>query len=312
MIKKSILLLIVLIFSNITTAKDNKVVIIENNWTSQIVLARILGKLYKKSGIDTDYKKIEIKNQWGALARGWAHIQVEVWQGTMENMLNRLVSKDKVIMAGSHDAFTREDWWYPLYMEKKCPGLPNWKALKKCSKIFATKNSGSKGRYIGGPWEKPDKARIRALGLDFIIERVKNSDDLWIELEKAYSKQEPIVLFNWTPNWIELKYKGKFIDFPDYDPRCESDPLWGINKKWKYDCGNPKKGWLKKLAWKGLKTESPCALEILKRFNFTNKMIADATSYVDLKKLSYDQAADKWLSTYKAVWVNWIPQECKK
>ena len=24
----------------------------------------------------------------------------------------------------------KEEWWYPSYMTEKCPGLPNWEALK--------------------------------------------------------------------------------------------------------------------------------------------------------------------------------------
>jgi glycine betaine/proline transport system substrate-binding protein len=310
------LLIFLTIFSNnIVFANDKKtdeIIIIENNWTSQIVLSKILAKLYKRSGIKTKFKKLETKDQWGELARGWSHIQVEVWQGTMEKMLKRLVTKDKVIMAGTHAAVTREDWWYPSYMEAKCPGLPDWKALKKCSKVFATKSSGEQGRYLGGPWEKPDKARVRALGLDFIIERAKEGDDLWKELAKAYKKKAPIILFNWTPNWVESKYDGKFIDFPVYDPKCETDASWGISKEWKYDCGNPRKGWLKKLAWKGLKERSPCALKILQNFNLNNKMIADATFYVDSEKLSYDEAANKWIKVYKKNWLTWIPKDCEK
>jgi glycine betaine/proline transport system substrate-binding protein len=314
--KISAFLILLIVFSSITSFAEKKetdeIVIIENNWTSQIVLSRILAKLFDKASIKSKFTKVETKDQWGQLARGWGHIQVEVWQGTMEKMLKRLIKKDKVIMAGTHDAETREDWWYPTYMEKVCPGLPDWKALKKCSKVFATISSNGKGRYLGGPWEKPDKARVRALGLDFIIERAEKGDDLWLALEKAYKKKKPIILFNWTPSWVESKYKGKFINFPDYDLKCETDATWGINKKWKFDCGNPKKGWLKKLAWKGLEEKSPCALKILKNFNLNNKMIADAAFYVDSEKLTYNKAASKWLMTYKKKWNNWIPKECLK
>ena len=34
----------------------------------------------------------------------------------------------------------KEEWWYPIYMKEKCPGLPNWEALKdpKCAEAFST------------------------------------------------------------------------------------------------------------------------------------------------------------------------------
>lgn len=94
-------------------------------------------------------------------------------------------------------------------------------------------------------------ARVRTLGLNFIIERAKKGNDLWVELEKAYKKKNPIILFNWTPNWVESKYKGNFVNFPDWDPKCETDSSWGVSKKWKYDCGNPKAGWFKKISLEG-------------------------------------------------------------
>ena len=34
----------------------------------------------------------------------------------------------------------KEEWWYPEYMKEKCPGLPNWEALKDpaCAEAFST------------------------------------------------------------------------------------------------------------------------------------------------------------------------------
>ena len=288
------------------------IVIAVNDWTSQMVLSHVLKTLYEHQGYIVTLKNLKTGRQWGQLPRGWAHVQVEVWQGTMETQFNRLVASGDVLDAGTHAAVTREDWWYPTYMEERCPGLPDWRALKKCSKEFATESSGGKGRYLGGPWEKPDDARIRALGLDFIIEKAEQGSDLWVELDKAYRNKEPIVLFNWTPNWVEAKYDGKFIEFPEFAPECETDPKWGVSKSWTYDCGNPKNGWLKKLAWEGMTKEWPCALKILRNVNFDNKMIAELAAYVDAQQLSYESAASRWIKSYSQIWQSWIPEKCER
>ena len=288
------------------------IVIAVNDWTSQIVLSHVVKTLYENQGYKVTLKNLKTRRQWGQLPRGWAHVQVEVWQVTMETQFNRLVASGDVLDAGTHAAFTREDWWYPTYMEERCPGLPDWRALKKCSKIFATKRSGGKGRYLGGPWEKPDDARIRALGLDFIIEKAEQVSELWIELDKAYRNKDPIVLFNWTPNWVEAKYDGKFIEFPEFAPECETDPEWGVSKSWLHDCGNPKNGWLKKLAWEGMVKEWPCALKILRNVNFDNKMIAELAAYVDAQQLSYESAASRWIKSYSKIWQSWIPEKCER
>lgn len=309
----NILILTFLVSSTSLSAplEKKEIIIATNNWTSQIVISKILQNILIEQGYKSSLKEVSVKEQWGELARGWIHVQVEVWQGTMEKMFNKFTLEGKIVDAGTHDAITREDWWYPLYVKKLCPGLPHWTALKKCSHIFASGTSNGKGRYLGGPWEKPDKARVRALGLNFVVERAKNGDELWVELIKAQYIKKPIILFNWTPNWVEHKYKGEFVDFPVFDPKCETDPAWGVSKKWKYDCGNPRSGWLKKAVSASLEEKSNCAYRIINNLNFSNSMIAEASYLVDSKGLTTSEAAKVWMKKNQDIWKKWIPTECE-
>ena len=284
--------------------------IITNNWTSQIVLSKVVGEVYRTMGYPIKYLSVSTAEQWGALAHGVAHVQIEVWEGTMSDMFNRMVEEGGIVDVGTHNAKTREEWWYPEYAEELCPGLPDWKALKSCSQIFSTPESGEKGMYYAGPWEKPDEARIRALGLDFDVQVLPKGDDLWVQLEKAYKQKRPIVLFNWTPNWVESRYAGRFVEFPAYSPECEKNPGWGVNKSYLYDCGNPKGGWLKKAAWSGMEKTRSCAFQALQNINFNNGQISSAAALVDVDKLSYESAAQHWLNENEILWKSWIPAGC--
>jgi glycine betaine/proline transport system substrate-binding protein len=286
--------------------------IITNNWTSQIVLSYITGNIFQAQGATVEYIPSSVSNQWGALAHGAAHIQVEVWEGTMSDQFNRLVSAGTIIDAGSHNATTLEDWWYPKYVEALCPGLPDWRALKACAAIFQRPDSQGKGVYFAGPWEKPDEARIRALGLDLQVRVLSQGDDLWVELKKAYEAQTPIILFNWTPNWVESRYEGDFVEFPQYEPACETDPSWGINPQFIHDCGNPIGGWLKKASAVSFTQNYPCAFSTLKNISLNNQQIAVIAALVDVDKLSFQAASEQWMQNNTALWQSWIPQECLK
>ncbi|MFT4763539.1 MAG: glycine betaine/proline transport system substrate-binding protein [Oleispira sp.] len=286
--------------------------IITNNWTSQIVLSYITGNIFQAQGATVEYIPSSVSNQWGALAHGAAHIQVEVWEGTMSDQFNRLVSAGTIIDAGSHNATTLEDWWYPKYVEALCPGLPDWRALKACAAIFQRPDSQGKGVYFAGPWEKPDEARIRALGLDLQVRVLSQGDDLWVELKKAYETQTPIILFNWTPNWVESRYEGDFVEFPQYEPACETDPSWGINPQFIHDCGNPIGGWLKKASAVSFTQNYPCAFSTLKNISLNNQQIAVIAALVDVDKLSFQAAAEQWMQNNTSLWQSWIPQECLK
>lgn len=284
--------------------------IVLNNWTSQIVLSYVAGEIFKQQGYPVKYVTSSVDEQWGGLSHGLVHVQVEVWQGTMSQEFDRLVALGAIEDMDAHDATTREDWWYPNYVEKRCPGLPDWQALKACAKIFS-KDGKSTGIYVAGPWEKPDAARIRALGLNFKVKSVKNGNELWVALKQAARLETPIVLFNWSPNWVESRYDGKFIEFPAYHPDCETNPAWGENTAYLYDCGNPSGGWLKKAAWSGFQATFPCAYESLKKMNFSNGQIANAAALVDVDKHSYQEAADIWLKANQSVWEPWLTTSCK-
>lgn len=290
---------------------DEPIIIVLNDWTSQLVVSHITAEIFKNIGYSVVFTDKSTGDQWGALQRGLGHVQMEVWQGTMEKMYNRMIHEGGIIDAGSHDATTREEWWFPDYVLDLCPGLPDWRALNDCSHLFETKETSPRGRYLGGPWEKPEGAKIRALKLNFKVVTAKNSDVLWQELDKAILNKQAIVLFNWTPNWVEAKYKGQFVDFPDYHPDCETKPEWGENKRFLHDCGNPKKGWLKKIAWHQMPVKWPCAFKTLTKINFSNAMLANLAYDVDVNKLSYQQAAKKWLADNKQKWKSWISPSCQ-
>ncbi len=283
--------------------------IVVNNWNSQLVLANISGLLLEKLGYNVAYVPAHTQLQYSALANGDMHYQVEVWQGTMAEAFEKQVARGGIVDAGSHDAVTREDWWYPAYVEDVCPGLPDWQALKECAAKLATAETGTKGRYLAGPteWEKPDRERVEALGLDIEVVNAKDASTLWRELEAASQAKRPIILFNWTPNWVEAKYPGSFVDFPDHDPDCESDPKWGLNTEVTHDCGNPKRGWLKKGVWSGFEETWPCAFKLIETISFTNGQIAGAAAKVDVEGASPADAAAQWVTENEAIWRAWMP-----
>jgi glycine betaine/proline transport system substrate-binding protein len=285
--------------------KEKEIVIILNNWPSQLVLSNIVGKIFIGQGYKVKYKEYEIKKQWGALRLGEAHVQVEVWESTYKKHFDQMVLNNQIIDVGSYDIIPRTEWWYPQYVEKLCPGLPNWTALKKCSAIFATEDTFPQGRYLASPWRKPDRARIRALNLDFKVIEVKNVQKLGIELEKSIAHKKPILLYNWTPNWVEIKYKGNFIEFPNYEPECETDPKWGINKSLTHDCGDKKDTWLKRVAWVEMPKNWPKAYNFLKNMKLNNEILSTFSYLVNIKKLSPSEAADFWLKENKDIWEKW-------
>ncbi|MFT5755804.1 MAG: glycine betaine/proline transport system substrate-binding protein [Alteromonadaceae bacterium] len=280
-----------------------------NNWSSQRVLSYVVVKLIQRLGVNVKYQNITVADQWGALRKGIVHIQIEVWQQSMSEDFNKMLNKNYIIDLGSHSAIVREEWWYPEYVEKECSGLPHWSALNECAHLFSTP-SLQKGIFHTGRWDYHDADLIRSLDLNFTIKRSSNEKGLWDELKLSVANKRPLILLNWSPNWTDVRMKGKFIEFPLYSPECENDPSWGINKDLVYDCGNIKTGWLKKAAWTGLKDTWPCVYSLMQQIDLSHEMIANASALVVIDGYSEEEAADKWIDKYHENIKSWLDIQC--
>ena len=282
----------ILSFSCSTFAETVK--LLELDWSSQRVLTHVLADILESKNVKTEIIAIPSTPQWMYLSTGKADIQVEVWEGSMGPQYQSLLDKALIEEGGTHKAKTREEWWYPDYVEALCPGLPDWKALEQCHAIFAEPGEQF-GTFYTGPWEKPDNARIRALQLNFKVVVLPDGDSINQKIHQYVSQKKPLLIFNWTPNWVESTYPGSFVEFPPYSAECEKDPKWGMNDKYPWDCGNPTGGWLKIAVSTGLKERSHCAYKAVQKFQLTNSDVALAAALVDINKLDVPSAAKEWM-----------------
>lgn len=296
-------------FTSMTLADQANVTILKLDWSSQKVLSHVLYSLLTEQGVSAQILEVPASGQWFYLATAKADIQVEVWEGTMGKEFDKLLKQGRVSIGATHKVKSREGWWYPLFVEKLCPGLPDWKALLHCPYLLSGEEK--RGVYFSGPWEKPDAARVRALNLPFDIRPMASGDDLNRVLLDAIEDERPILLFNWSPNWVDKAIKGRFINFPKYEAQCETEPLWGMNPKYPWDCDNPIDGWLKTAVSSRLKQKSLCAFKITESFILTNDDVALASYFVDSEGLSVEEAAQEWLKSNRSRYTDWLAHaEC--
>jgi len=192
-------------------------------------------------------------------------------------------------------------------MKEKCPGLPDWKALNKCAEAFSTPETAPKGRYLGGPvtWGGFDDERAEALGLEYEVVHAGTDAALFAELESAYQRKAPILLWVYAPHWAPAKYKGEWVDFPKYTAECYNDPKWGSNKNAKYDCGKPR-GPIWKVTWSGVKKKWPGAYKAIKNFRVDNDEMGAMVTEVDLNKRKVDDVVADWVAKNEDRWKKWI------
>ena len=88
-----------------------------HNWTSQLVGAEIVGRILQQVGSEVEYVPADSGAVYEAMCEGDVDLVHEVWQGAFGVAFEKQVAKGCVIDAATHDAKTREEWWYPAYFE---------------------------------------------------------------------------------------------------------------------------------------------------------------------------------------------------
>lgn len=278
-----------------------------HDWTGQIVTTTIMGEVLKKAGYNVEYVQADYIAQFAGLKTGDLHVAMEIWETTGREAMDEAFSTGKVVNMGPTGMQAIEEWWYPSYMEQLCPGLPDWKALNDCATEFSTPETAPLGRYLGGPvtWGGFDDERVEALSMDFEVVHAGTDAALFAELESAYQRQAPIVLWIYSPHWATAKYDGKFVEFPPYSAECYNDPSVGVNPDAAYDCGKPT-GPIWKVAWSGVADKWPGAASAINAFDINNDTMGDLVGRVDLNGESIESVVSEWMSANEATWSTWI------
>ena len=292
--------------TGIAHAKDSSepIVIPIHNWSSQVVMAYVIGGMFETMGNNVEYVPADTQAVYESIRNGDVTISHEVWQSTFGKSFYNAMAKGGVIDAGTHAATTLEEMGVPTWVieEDLCPGLPNWEALKDCSANFTTADSEGKGRWLEGPqsWHgnlMPE--RLEALGLadKWTVKFAGGADALWTELEAAKKEKRGTVVFNWMPNFNHAE-GFTFIDFPSYEEGCRIED--GVDGK----CGSPV-GWLKKAANYKFPRSHPAAYTAFSKLSFTTKQIGEMASLVDIDKMDHKDAAAQWLKDNESTWMAW-------
>ncbi len=278
-----------------------------HDWSGQLITTNIMAEVLKKGGYNVELVQADYLAQFTGLKTGDVHVAMEMWETTGREAMDEAIATGTVENFGETGMEAVEEWWYPAYVKEKCPGLPNWEALNDCADVFATAETAPKGRYLGAPvtWGGFDDERVEALGLNYEVVHAGTDAALFAELQSAYDRKAPILLWVYAPHWAQIKFEGEWIEFPTYTPECYSDPAWGSNPDMAYDCGKPR-GPIWKVGWAGVKDKWPGAYSAIKAFNISNDEMAAMIAAVDLDGAALDAVVANWMSENEERWSAWL------
>ena len=286
---------------------DESIKLALNEWTGQHITTYVAGELLKQMGYNVEYLTAGYFPQMAALTEGDIHATLEIWSSNIGEHYQKALDTGQVAEVGDLGLDPREAWYYPAYVADMCPGLPDWEALKDCSELFATADTFPSGRFVDYPpdWGTTNVDRLRSLGLDYVSIPAGSEGALIAEIKSSFANNKPLVMMFWSPHWIHSVYEMVLLDLPPYEPGCYDDPSWGVNPNDVYDCNWPV-GYVKKMAWLGMKDKWPAAFRFLQEFTLTNADQGPMMAAIDVDGRDIDEVVHEWIDNNADRWKPWV------
>jgi glycine betaine/proline transport system substrate-binding protein len=279
----------------------------ENPWSASalnVAVARIL--LEETLGYPVEVVTIGESAQWPAIASGELHASLEVWpSGHADNIQEYIHNQQLVEDGGTLGPIGKIGWYIPTYLLEEHPELATWEGLAdpENAALFATAETGDKGQFLAGDpsWTQYDEDIIANLGLNFTVVTAGSEEAVLAALDAAYSREEPLLFYFYTPHAIFAQYDLTEVALPPYSEECYAKAESGG-----IDCDYPPDE-LFKIFWSGLAEYAPDAYVVLKNLTYSTEDQIDMIAAVEAEGLSVEEAARQWLDAHEPTWRGWLP-----
>ena len=164
----SALVISVASFAATSNAADSKkpIVIPTHNWSSQIVMAYVIGGIFESMGNNVKYVNADSQAVYESIRIGDVTLSHEVWESAFGKSFTTALDKGGLLDWGDHEARTLEDMGYPNWVVEKglCPGLPDWTALKNpdCAKKAVQSGKPGHNPFSATQFGYPISSRVLA------------------------------------------------------------------------------------------------------------------------------------------------------
>jgi glycine betaine/proline transport system substrate-binding protein len=276
--------------------------LVENPWPASelnVAVAKII--IEQELGNPVEIVALDENAQWDALAAGDVDASLEVWpSGHSERIAEYIDELGTVENGGLLGPEGEIGWFVPQYVVDENPALATWEGYQDAAAEFATAETGDLGRFLGADpsWVQYDEQIIANLGLPFQVVWTGSEDALLAEVSSAYSRQEPVLFYFYSPHAIFQQFDLTQVELPAYSDECYADEA-------AIDCAYPKDQLLK-IFNAGLAEKDPDVHTFLSNMNYGSDAQIEMLAMLN-EGMSVEEAAQTWVDAHEDVWRGWLP-----
>ena len=273
-----------------------------NEWTGQALSAHIAGSVFQEMGLEVEYVTAGAVPQFAAIADGSIDLNPETWSNNVGDIYPKAVEAGDIVVVGELGLEPQEGWFYPPYMEEKCPGLPDYQALYDCAQAFAAADTFPNGRLITYPadWGTRSTDLVAAIELPFQPVAGGSEGAMVAEMKAAIAAEQPMLMMFWQPHWIFADIDLNIVGWDRYSADCESGP------QTKGDACGFAQAKVNKITSKGFAEANPEALAAFEKMTLSNDVQNALIKQVDNEGASVEDAVAGWMAANEATWKAWI------
>jgi glycine betaine/proline transport system substrate-binding protein len=270
-----------------------------NPWVGYEADAAVVSYVAKtKLGCTVNLKNLTEEVSWQGFGTGEVDVILENWGHN--DLKQTYIDQQKVAvengMTGNKGII---GWYVPPWMATKYPDITDYKNLNKYADMFKTSESGGKGQLLDGDpsYVTNDEALVKNLKLNFKVVYAGSENALIEAFRAAEKNKTPLIGYFYEPQWFLSEIKLVQVKLPAYTPGCDADPKKVACDYQPYD--------LDKIVSKKFADSGTPGANLVKNFTWTNDdQNAVAKDIAD--KVSYDDAAKKWVDAHADVVEGWL------
>ncbi|NJN43975.1 MAG: glycine/betaine ABC transporter substrate-binding protein [Anaerolineae bacterium] len=278
------------------------IALVENPWPASELNAAVAKIIIEQElGNTVEVIALDENAQWDALAAGDVDASLEVWPSGHSERITEYIGNLKSVVDGGRLGPVGEIGWYvPTYAVDANPALATWEGYKDAGAAFSSAETGDQGRFLGADpsWVQYDEQIIGNLGLPFQVVWAGSEDALLAEVSSAYSRNEPILFYFYSPHAIFQQFDLTQVELPTYTDECYADPA-------QIACAYPKDELMKIFSAK-LEAKDGDVYTFLSNMNYGSDAQIEMLAKLN-DGLTVEESAQAWVDAHQDVWRAWLP-----
>ena len=260
-----------------------------NQWVGAAANVAVAQCLLQQMGYKVATNTLAEEVAWQGFATGEVDVILENWGHP--DLEKKYITDQKLAQdAGSNGVTGIIGWYVPGWMVDQYPDITDWHNLNKYASLFKTSESGDKGQFLGADptFVQYDQALITNLGLNF-VDKFSGSEAATITaFQQADKNKTPLIGYFYEPQWFMSEIQLVKVNLPAYTTGCDADPK-------AIACDYPAYALDKVVSKKFADSGSP-AVNLVKKFSWTNEDQNLVAKYISEDKMTPEAAADKWIA----------------